>query len=187
MSSPANISLAHLQAFSVHRSTEARGSTKMIALALLMTCILSLGCSENRALAQVKLYNDTLLTKDMVAITVNDGQSEWRFGPSALHLYVGAWAIPELETRNKGTMIVTYQFRDPDGAVISEGQVMVGLRRDWLWGIDIFHTGRNPYRGCMGCFGYRSFPILDPAYMASDSDSVFVIWGGNSIRNPVEY
>ena len=160
---------------------------KIVALALFMMCVLSFGCSEKRALAQVRFFNDSLLTKDMIAITVDDGQSLWRFGPSALNLYAGAWAIPELETRNEGTLLVKYRFRDPDGVVVSEGQVTVGLRRDWRWGIDIFHTGRNPYRWCMGCFGYKSFPILNSAYMTSDTDSVFVIWGGNSISNPVEY
>ena len=155
--------------------------------ALLLMCFLSFGCSENRALARVRLYQDTLLTKEMVRITVDDGRSEWRFGPSSLYPYAGTWAIPELETRNEGTLLVKYQFKDSDGATVSEGQVMIGLRRDWRWGVDIFHRDRNPYRSCFGCFGYKSFPILNPAYMTSDSDSVFVIWGGNSISHPVVY
>jgi hypothetical protein len=154
---------------------------------LLMICILSFGCSEDRALVQVKFYKDTLLTKDMITITIDDGESRWRFGTSCLHSYLGAWSSPELETKNAGTLLVKYQCKDPEGALVSAGQLKLGLRKDWRWGIDIFHREQNPYHMCMGCFGYESFPILNPAYMSSDSDSVFVVWGGNSISNPVEY
>ncbi|MFH1006082.1 MAG: hypothetical protein V1800_01105 [Candidatus Latescibacterota bacterium] len=155
--------------------------------ALLMVCILGSGCSEDRALARVKLYDDTLLTKEMVVITIDDGQSKWRFGSSSLHSNSGGWSTPEIETRKEGTLLVDYQFKDSEGVVVSTGQVKLGLRRDWRWGIDVFHSDQNPYHMCMGCFGYESFPIMIPAYVTSDSDSVFVIWGGNSISNPVVY
>jgi len=154
---------------------------------LLMISILSFGCSEDRALVQVKFYKDTLLTRDMITITIDDGESRWRFGPSCLRSYLGAWSSPEIETRNEGTLLVKYQCKDPEGALVSGGQLKLGLREDWRWGIDIFHSEQNPYHTCFGCFGYKSFPILNPAYMSSDSDSVFVVWGGNSISNPVEY
>jgi hypothetical protein len=82
---------------------------------------------------------------------------------------------------------VQYQFKDSNGALVSGGRIALDLRKDWGWGIDIYHTDRNPYHMCMGCFGYESFPILGSAYLTGDGDSVFVIWGGNSISNPVEY
>jgi hypothetical protein len=155
--------------------------------ALLLACILGFGCSEDRALVRAKFYEDTMLTKEMITITIDDGRSRWQFGSSGLQSYMGAWSTPELATRNKGTLLVRYQVKDSIGDVVSEGDVALDLRKDWRWGIDMFHRDRNPYRMCMGCLGYRSYPIMDPAYMASDSDSVFVVWGGNSITNPVVY
>jgi hypothetical protein len=167
---------------------------------LLIVCVVWLGCSEDQSLVRVKFYKDTLLTKEMLSITISDGNSVWRYGPSSsdgssswphgpspLHSYLGAWSTPEIETRNEGTLLVQYQFKDSNGALVSGGRVALDLRKDWGWGIDIYHTDRNPYRLCMGCFGYGSFPILGSAYLTSDSDSVFVIWGGNSISYPAEY
>jgi len=160
---------------------------RRVSLVLFMVSVLGFGCSEDRSLARVKLYGDTLLTREMVTITLDDGQSKWRFGSSSLRSYQGAWSTPEVKTRSEGSILVTYQFRDPEGTVVSTGHVVLDLRADWRWGIDIFHRDENPYRMCMGCFGYESFPILDPAYRVSESDSIFVIWGGNSISNPVDY
>jgi len=160
---------------------------------LLVVCVVSPGCSEDQSLVRAKFYTDTLLTKEMLSITISDGSSTWRYGPSSLRSYLGAWSTPEIETRNEGTLIVQYQFRDSDGvkdsdgSFVSGGQVALDLRRDWRWGIDIFHRDQNPIHGCFGCFGYKAFPILDPAYVTSNADSVFVLWGGNSISNPVEY
>jgi hypothetical protein len=154
---------------------------------LLVTFILSFGCSKDQAFVRARFYEDSLITREMVTITISDGRSIWHFGPSSLRSYLGAWSTPEIETRNDGTLLVGYKLKESDGDAVSEGQVALGLRKDWRWGIDIFHRDRNPYNFCFGCFGCESFPILIPAYMASDSDSVFVVWGGNSISNPVIY
>jgi hypothetical protein len=155
-----------------------------VVFGLLVLCC---GCSEDRALVRVKLYPDSLLTKNMVTITVDDGQAKWRFDSSSLRSYLGAWSTPELETRSYGSLLVKYQFDDPEGEVVSTGELLLGLRGDWRWGVDIFPRDDSHNRTCMGCFGYESFPILDPAYTTSESDSVYIIWGGNSISNPVVY
>jgi hypothetical protein len=44
----------------------------------------------------------------------------------------------------------------------------------------------NPTRGCFGCMGVQAFPLAAP-YQRTRSDSVWLVWGGNSIRNPAIY
>jgi hypothetical protein len=44
----------------------------------------------------------------------------------------------------------------------------------------------NPTRLCFGCIGARAFPLA-AAYQRTERDSVWLIWGGNYIRNPVIY
>ncbi len=155
--------------------------------ALLLACFMGFGCWDHPALVRIYLRNDTLLTKDLIILTVSDGRSRWIFGPSAFHPNPGRWSLPELETQKEGTLRVSWRFKSPEGAVLSDGELSLGLRKDWRWEMEILRDDTNPLRGCFGCFGYKAFPILDPAYMTSDSDSVFVIWGGNSISHPVTY
>ncbi|MEO8564029.1 MAG: hypothetical protein ABI601_18255 [bacterium] len=44
----------------------------------------------------------------------------------------------------------------------------------------------DPTRYCFGCLGARAFPLA-AEYRRSTNDSVWVVWGGNSFKNPVIY
>jgi hypothetical protein len=66
---------------------------------------------------------------------------------------------------------------------MATGTFDVPLREDWRWGVDIFVADSNPMRYCFGCFGSRSFKAAPSA----PGDSLFLVWGGNSISNPVIY
>ena len=68
----------------------------------------------------------------------------------------------------------------------SRGSVRLDLRRDWIWGVEIRIDSLDPTRECFGCAGSRSFPLARE-YQRSVRDSVWMVWGGNSIRNPVIY
>lgn len=50
----------------------------------------------------------------------------------------------------------------------------------------VFSRTVDPIRQCFGCFGSVAFDLL-PAYRTVDHDSIWVVWGGNSISNPVTY
>lgn len=50
----------------------------------------------------------------------------------------------------------------------------------------VFLDERNPNETCIGCFGYRSFPVVE-AYRTSPAESLWMTWGGNLISHPVVY
>ena len=161
---------------------------------LIVLLILLLGCITNDndelSLAQVRLVKDTLITKNMISVSISDGRSKWRFHSEDFEHnpnYIMAWCAPEIETRTEGLLVLQFYLRDPNGGIVSNGQIELPLKGDWRWGINIWHEHRNPYFACWGCAGYKSFPILRSECKTSEKDSVFVVWGGNSISNPVWY
>jgi hypothetical protein len=95
-------------------------------------------------------------------------------------------ALPrEISTPTAGRLDV--QFSLLDGATTaSSGAVHVDLRPDWTWGFNIVIDSVSPLRTCFGCSGGQSFP-LSAAYRRVPADSVWVTWGGNSIKHPVVY
>jgi hypothetical protein len=60
------------------------------------------------------------------------------------------------------------------------------LKLDWGWGVDIFIQAGDPTHGCFGCMGAESFE-LDPSLGYDRDTMLHIVWGGNSISNPVYY
>lgn len=91
----------------------------------------------------------------------------------------------EFATRRQGDLRIGFRFAS-SGLTLSEGEATVPLRSDWRYGFDIRVDSLDPTRLCFGCMGARAFPLA-AAYRRTAGDSVWLIWGGNSIRNPVIY
>lgn len=91
----------------------------------------------------------------------------------------------EYETRRSGTLRVEVEVA-PSGAPIASGEVEIPLRSDWRWNVQLHRGERNPVDTCFGCAGYEAFAVAESA-RDSPADSLWVVWGGNSISNPVVY
>ena len=103
---------------------------------------------------------------------------------SSSELGVAASGQPvEIDTPTSGQLDMNFTLAN-QGAIVSAGTVRVDLRPDWTWGFDITIDSVNPVRLCFGCIGAQSFP-LNAAYRRGPADSVWVSWGGNSIKHPV--
>ena len=127
------------------------------------------------------------LTRDMLHVRVTDGSREWALVGADFHSRGGPQHNgPELKTRMRGTLRVHYTLSAPDQQIVSTGSVEIPLKRDWQWGVDIRPDSANPARMCFGCSGSQAFP-LHPSYRTIHADSVYVVWGGNSIKHPVIY
>jgi hypothetical protein len=101
---------------------------------------------------------------------------------------VGATGAREplaIATPTAGRLDLEFSLVDR-GTTASTGTVHVDLRPDWTWGFRISIDSVNPVRPCFGCIGAVSFPLA-AAYRRGPADSVWVSWGGNSIKNPVVY
>lgn len=91
----------------------------------------------------------------------------------------------EFRTRTSGTLTVDVTLAD-GSEQIAAGRVEIPLRPDWGWSVHLHRGDANPVERCFGCFGYRAFALAE-AHRATPADSLWVVWGGNSISNPVIY
>jgi hypothetical protein len=93
----------------------------------------------------------------------------------------------EFKTAKSGELKVTFKLLDGEN-LISSGQFEMPLRSDWAWNTEFQSSPArsDPLAGCFGCSGARVFALTE-GYGMLPSDSLYVIWGGNSIKNPVVY
>jgi len=124
------------------------------------------------------------LTTDLVHVRFTDGFIERtldgrHFRTSAQS---GTPRTDDFATQDHGTLSGEVWLLSA-GDTIAAGRIELPLRDDWRWGVGIFVADSNPMKYCFGCFGSRSFKAAPGA----PGDSLFLVWGGNSISNPVDY
>ena len=90
------------------------------------------------------------------------------------------------ETPGAGTLQVSILLKDSAGGHLNSGSIALDIRSDWRWGIDFVLSDKNPFYGCFGCTGCKVI-VLDSVYRTTPKDSLFIVWGGNSIKHPVVY
>ena len=123
-----------------------------------------------------------------LTVVATDGGHRWTWRGSEFQpdpQNGDAPSSPKHETQTSGSLILDFRFAD--GAdPITAGTVTLPLQSDWEWGVSIMLSTADPAFQCMGCAGSKALP-LPPAYRQSGRDSVWLVWGGNSIRHPVVY
>lgn len=127
------------------------------------------------------------LTLDMLTMTVRDGARTWVFHGSDFQLRSGNGTptTPTVSTRTRGQIQISYELQ-ASGQRLSQGVVVLPLREDWEWGVNIQVATADPTSLCLGCAGSRAF-TLAPAFRPPGRDSIWMVWGGNSISHPVIY
>ena len=143
----------------------------------------TIACGDDEARIAVRYIGEPTLPQGLLSVHVTDGRRLYTIRGRDL-------GGPDREgarfaTRTSGTLWL--RFRMSDGsAVASEGEVELPLRADWSYGVEFRVAADDPTRLCFGCQGARAFPLA-PAYRRLPAESLWVVWGGNSIRNPVVY
>lgn len=128
-------------------------------------------------------------TPDMtLSIVFTDGDSENEISGRVNSSSDTASIYPtsRLPTANAGSLMVHFTLLAPTDDTISTGNAAIPLKPDWIWEITYYVAPYNPIYGCWGCFGSSAF-AMDSAYQDTIADSVFLVWGGNSISHPVIY
>ena len=72
------------------------------------------------------------------------------------------------------------------GGAESTVSVDIDVEDRFLYRVSCAVASHNPIRLCFGCRGSEAAP-LDPALGLPADDSLFVVWGGDSIDHPVDY
>jgi len=150
--------------------------------------VLVAGCADERSGISAAAWLSPPLNLSMLRLTFREGTRAWEarggdFAPSA---DFGWPHSPEWATGQAGDIDVGFELADSTGTGLVAGRITLPLRRDWRWRVDLINATDNPALGCFGCAGSRAY-ALPPGYRASPSESLWVVWGGNSIRHPVVY
>jgi hypothetical protein len=161
-----------------------------LGFACLVVCSATLlgGCSSsNDARVTIGAWLPAPLALGMLSVRVDDGRSVWKLTAADFHLVGGTqYSGPTLQTANDGTLTVSYTLVPAAAAAVSAGAIELPLRKDWGYSVDIRPDTADPRRLCFGCAGSKGFPLA-PEFRTLLADSVYVVWGGNSISHPVTY
>jgi hypothetical protein len=140
---------------------------------------------HREARASASYSGNALLPVSALTLTLDANGIGWIFHGADSAIAGTFWRSPELNTPTSGTLTVAYELRTA-GGLASAGGVSLQMRRDWTWGVDVRVDSANPIRTCFGCAGSKGF-MLAPFAQRTPKDSVWVVWGGNSISRPVVY
>jgi hypothetical protein len=94
--------------------------------------------------------------------------------------------IGPLPTRTSGILRIEVCLYLNGEVTETSGAIELSLRNDWRWGVDLFIQENDPIDVCFGCFGSEAFD-LDPVLGFDANERLYIVWGGNSISNPVDY
>lgn len=103
-----------------------------------------------------------------------------------IHLSSEHRSVGPVSTRRSGTLEASFSILSADGAPATSGSVELDLREDWRWGVEFVVSSEDPVGSCFGCVGSEAFE-LDPALGYAPDQRLYVVWGGNSICDPVTY
>ncbi len=156
---------------------------RLIRLVGAMCVGAALAACDEEAQISAAYRSDALVPRAQTSVTLADGRRRYVVEGAAL-LPVGGKDSPR-PTGTSGEATIDIAMRDAQGA-IATGRVTLALKPDWIWGVELHVDSSNPSRYCFGCLGSRSFP-LRVGVGRTMRDSLWVTWGGNSIRNPVVY
>lgn len=155
-------------------------ATVGIALALW-----AISCDQARV--EVRYHATPPLTLSMLSLQVTAAGEGWEFtGPESLPGGNRVFTTGRIPTALEGTLTVAFALRRPSGDTLSYGSASVPLRSDLGWGFEIMPFTTDPADLCFGCAGSIAF-ALDTTFRATGRDSVWLTWGGNSIKHPVIY
>jgi hypothetical protein len=90
------------------------------------------------------------------------------------------------ETATSGNFKIGFELLSEGKKTATSGTVNMPLRGDWSWHVSFHLATTDPSIMCFGCTGSSSYD-LDPMLGFDPDVRLWVVWGGNSITNPVVY
>lgn len=162
---------------------------KIFAAISIIVILIASGCGDDKdARLQLNLINPSF-SIDNIIVTAKDGGLTRVLDSDNFRVNGSGYKSDWINTRKSGKIDISFRIwdgisrsTDPD----LEGSLELELKPDWYWSIDFVVAESNPALYCMGCSGSVGFELPSPL-QSEQGDSLFLIWGGNSISNPVIY
>lgn len=178
----------HRGGIGLQRSSISTRISRMLAIAsaAVATGILGACNDEARLSVAVQPMAPPLNTAE-IRYRIEIGGRRWQFTLPASATANGVRQTSgEFQTPTSGTARVMFSVVLPDGREVASGDASVAARGDWAWGFDLFAATTDPRRMCFGCVASKSFAL--PVDLRTDGrDSLWLVWGGNTIKHPRIY
>ena len=144
----------------------------------------TLGCTDE-ALVNYTMFEEPGFEVDLLVVEFTDRRRTVRLTSSDFDTRGSGWDTRDFETSSAGSLETRFWL--VDGAdTLSQGQVRLDLRRDFRWNLSFRRAESDPTTTCFGCAGRVAFELA-PSLQEVSADSLWVVWGGNSISNPVVF
>lgn len=154
---------------------------------LSVLCLIGIAACANDARISASAVLAPPLSKQMLTVTVHDGDrvTVWT-GTDFTSMQGGVPTTKELDIGTSGPDL-QLEFRlENAGTTVSSGTVLLPRRKDWRWNLTVQADSADPRLRCFGCAGSKAFPLAEELRTPT-MDSVWAVWGGNSIKHPVTY
>jgi hypothetical protein len=159
--------------------------------ALFIVALLFAGCSlfggDGKAQVEFRLSNSSQDTTSLpIQVRFSTADQSKTLLRSDFSGPEGSTVAGPFDTATSGQLTVDAALLNQEGDPLTSGTVKLPLKSDWEYRVTVAVGQTNPIRGCFGCQGSKAFAV-DPALEFAPQDSLFIVWGGNSISNPIVY
>jgi hypothetical protein len=155
---------------------------KIAILLVILSAIVIEGCDKTRSEIRFTLYRDEAsVSWPVILVHTVDGSVEKDFQLDGIDQTAGPF-----NTRQSGTMSISFIVMGDGGPSKTQGSIDISLKQDWSWSVNFHIATNDPAETCFGCAGSEAFD-LDPDLLYDPEKSLFLVWGGNWISNPVIY
>lgn len=159
----------------------------MRAVRVLAACAAITGCAvADASRLQLGVHGNETALRPLLTVSVVAG--DWSLVVSGEDIGSPGssnWT-KAFDTPTRGTLTIDVVLARPGEPALATASMALDIRRDWVWGVDIILTDTDPTEGCFGCIGHVAVAVPD-ALTPEVADSLYVVWGGNAIRDPVVY
>ena len=140
----------------------------------------------DQASVSYTFFEEPGFSADLVVLEFSDGKLTRRLTGDDFAAGAGSRRdTRDFETRTTGELVTSFWLLQGSDT-LSSGELRIDLRSDWAWNISFFRADENPSGTCFGCVGATPYELEAEAQTAP-TDSLWLVWGGNSISDPVVF
>lgn len=152
----------------------------------LAIAVTATGCSTDQAKISYTFLEEPGFQVDLVVLEFSDGSQTRRLTGDDFGDESGSRRDTQaFRTRTTGDLLTSFWLLDGSDT-LSSGELRIDLRPDWAWNISFIRADEDPSGTCFGCMGSTPYELAAAA-QAVPSDSLWLVWGGNSISDPVVF